>query len=176
MLAFMVQAFVRRGFPCVTLITLLFLIHGNEASETLCASDMVSSCEELVTQGGCREESNTNFQPCIGYPNPTCFIRDSGSGTTYNCKTISEDGGAFCRRDTQCMVYSPSPPPPPPSPPPPPPSPPSPPPLPSPPPSVNFFNTEAGVAVLGSVVSALVLSFLLYIQRRGLNARDVVAV
>ena len=46
----------------------------------------------------------------------------------------------------------------------------------SPPPSVNFFNTEAGVAVLGSVVSALVLSFFLYIQRRGLNARDVVAV
>lgn len=173
MLAFMVQAFVQRGFPCVTL---LFLIHGNEASETLCASDMVSSCEAYVTQGGCREDGNTNLQPCTGFPNPpTCFIRDSGSGTTYNCNTIFDGDGAFCRRDAQCMVYSPPPPPPPPSPPPPPPSPPSPPPLPSPPPSVNFFNTEAGVAVLGSVVSAVVLSFLIYIQRR-VNARDVIAV
>lgn len=159
----------------VFVLFVLFLIHGSEASETLCASEMVSSCEEFVTQGGCREESTR----CSGFPFPFCFVLDSDSGTTYSCKTVFEDGEAFCRLDTQCVIYtppSPPPPPPAPSPPPPPPSAPSPPPLPSPPPYVSFFNTEAGVAVLGSVVSAVVLSFLIYIQRRGVNARDVVAV
>lgn len=160
------QAFVQRRFPGVTL-TVLLLINVCEASETICASDMVSSCEEFVDQGGCREESSGGR--CLGYPNSPCFIRDSDSGMTYSCRTVFESGEAFCRQDTQCVVYTP----PPPSP---PPSAPSPPPIPSPPPSVNFFNTEAGVAVLGSVVSAVVLSFLIYIQRRGVSARDVVAI
>jgi len=159
----------------VFVLFVLFLINESEASETLCAVDEVSSCDEFVTKGGCRDEST---ERCSGSLNPSCYVRDSDSGTTYSCKTVFE-GEAFCRRGTQCMIYTPPPPPPPPpapSPPPPPPSAPSPPPLPSPPPYVSFFNTEAGVAVLGSVVSAVVLSFLIYIQRRGVNARDVVSV